>query len=151
MSSTCKQLLAAAIILAAGTAAANAAGAAGANDKDAAAASKALGGTNATYARIAALINPNGSVVRSKGVAAVTHPRTGEYCIKPNFAVSVPRLVPSVSVDWSNSIGNGNFVQYRSSGIGCPAGYIDVLTFSFNPANGTFAQANNTAFTIVVP
>ncbi|MBD2772938.1 hypothetical protein [Iningainema tapete] len=120
----------------------------------------AIGGADAPGVRLAAFIDGNiggGSVVRSKGVASITSPATGLFCIQPNAGINVNSIVPIVSVDWSKSLGNDNLVQYRSSGSGCPSGNIAVLTFRYdrnnpspNPFN-RFVQADGIAFTIIVP
>ncbi len=110
---------------------------------------QALGGVSAPNARLAALIEQGGGVVRSKGVASVSHPSLGQFCIQPSFAVNVARIVPVVSVDWSLSLGDASLVQYRSTGFGCPAGQISVLTFSGE--DGSFDLSDLVAFTIYVP
>lgn len=49
----------------------------------------AVGGVNAPYAQASALINADGSIARSKGVAAVTlPPASGRFCVR----LSDPRL-----------------------------------------------------------
>ena len=111
--------------------------------------SKAAGSGSA---RLTALVSPfaTGFLVRGKGVAFVTHPATGEWCIQAKAGLNVNTIVPSVSVDFSTSaFGNDHFVQYRSGGNGCPAGSIDVLTFELT--GGTLVQADTVAFTLVVP
>ncbi len=59
-----------------------------------------LGGVSAPNVRLAALIGgpfaPPGFVFRSKGVAAVTHPKLGLWCITPSFTSDVSNLVPMV-------------------------------------------------------
>jgi hypothetical protein len=141
----------AAIILAAATTGATAAPRM--NDKQGAQ-TRAIGGATGK-ARLMALVGIGGAVIRSKGVTAVTHPSVGEYCIAPSDIVPASSIA-SVSVDWSNSSGNGNFVQYRSSGFGCPAGQFDVMTFQLQSGGGSgggpaLVLADTVAFTIVVP
>jgi hypothetical protein len=111
---------------------------------------QALGGVSAPNARIAAFVQAGGAVVRSKGIAAVTHPSTGLYCLDPKSdTIDVNRIVPSLSVDWSMSLGDALMAEWRSAGIGCPAGWIAVLTF--DGEDGTFDLSDSVSFTIVVP
>src|SRR5688572_11642215 len=49
----------------------------------------------APNARLAALIRPRGGVVRQTGVAAVSNPEVGVYCIRPTTASGV---VPNESI-----------------------------------------------------
>jgi len=112
-------------------------------------AGRALGGTNTKYARLSVFVNNSGQVVRSKGVAAVTRPSTGQYCIDPAATFDVAKIVPSVSVDWSTSLGSDLSAYWRSSGGGCPAGNISVVTYV--PVSGTPTLSNNVGFMLVVP
>ncbi len=109
----------------------------------------AVGGASAPNARLAAFVNQGGAVNRSKGVAAVTHPSPGLYCIRPSGTLNVNKVVPSVSVDWSTSLGDALMAQWRSSGIGCSAGRIAVLTL--DGEDGSFDLSDQVSFTIVVP
>jgi len=111
---------------------------------------KAVGGATAPNAKIAAFINQGGAVNWSKGITAATHPSTGLYCLNPKDDSFNPnRAVPSVSVDWSTSLGDALMAQWRSSGIGCPAGWLSVLTF--DGEDGSFDLSNSVSFTMVVP
>jgi hypothetical protein len=114
--------------------------------------SAALGGAQAPKARMAAFtLAFGGGIVRSKAVAAYQHPSVGQHCFLPTAAsgINVNLVVPVVSVDWSNSSGNSLLVFWRSSGFGCPGGYISVLTYDFN--SGTTTLSDNVAFTLYVP
>lgn len=98
--------------------------------------------------KIVALILPGGGIVRAKGVASVSHPSIGQYCIVPkNTMVVAGNLVPSVSVDWSNSSGNELLAFYRSSGSGCPANNISILTYT--SPGGTAALSDLVGFTVI--
>lgn len=111
---------------------------------------RAIGGVQAPNARIAAFISQGGTVERSKGLNGVTHPSLGAYCLDPKDATfDRNKAVPSVSVDWSTSLGDALMAQWRSSGIGCPAGSLGVLTF--DGEDGSFDLSNNVSFTVVVP
>lgn len=112
---------------------------------------RAIGGAEAPNARLAALIDQAGGVVRSKGVRAIQHPEPGVFCIRPKGSanIDVTRVVPSVTVDWSNSSGDALMAFYRSSGFGCSANRITVLTV--RGEDGTFDVEDGVAFTVVVP
>lgn len=128
------------------------AGAGETNDVAAPARAAALGGVKAPNARLAVVVLPDGSVLRSKGVASVGHPSPGVYCIKPQAGtkINVNNIVPSVSVEWSNSSGDALMAQWRSSGGGCPTpGRINIVTF--NGEDGSFDADDTVAFTVVVP
>ncbi len=110
----------------------------------------AIGGATAPNARIAAVVQSGGAVVRSKGIAAVTHPSTGVYCIDPAASTfAVGKAVPVLSVDWSTSLGDALMAHWRSAGVGCPSGWFAVLTF--DGEDGSFDLSNGVSFTFVVP
>lgn len=90
-----------------------------------------------------------GYIVRSKGVAEVTHPATGDWCIKPQAKWKVEQAVPVVSVEYSLSSGYSLLAFWRSYGSGCPAGNIEVYTYDFS--SGTPVMSDNVAFTVFVP
>jgi hypothetical protein len=111
---------------------------------------QAIGGAVAPNARIAAFVQAGGAVVRSKGIAAVTHPSAGAYCIDPTASTfDVTKAIPTLSVDWSTSLGDALLAEWRSSGIGCPAGWFSVLTF--DGEDGTFDLSDSVSFTFYVP
>ena len=127
------------------------------NDRQAAAAAREIAGaidatTAVGNARIAALVSSNGLIIRSKGIASITVPAVGQICIKPqSAAINLNSIVPVATVDWSNSIGVDNVVQYRSSGLGCPAGQISVLTYRRASPSAAYLASSAVAFTIVIP
>ena len=117
MTHTRKSLVVGALLVALGTATAEAKqltnGAAAGKTGASAPLPRALGGVAASNARLAVFIaaaaNPRADFpLRSKGVASVTHPAAGRYCIRPSVAVNVHTLVPVVSVEWGDLFGNGN-------------------------------------------
>ena len=110
-----------------------------------------IGGAQAPYARLAVVVNQNGSVLRSKGVRAVTNPDPGIYCIRParSARIKFGRYVPSVSVEWGNSAGDGLLAQWHATASHCPAKRIEVHTY--NGDDGTWDPDGNVAFTVVVP
>jgi hypothetical protein len=109
----------------------------------------ALGGAGAKFARTAAIVAAGGAVQRSKGVTAVTHPSTGLYCVDPSADYDVTKIVPNIGVDWSTSLGDALLAQYRSSGVGCPAGNIAILTM--DGEDGSFDLSDSVSFTVTVP
>jgi hypothetical protein len=119
----------------------------------AAATPSAIGGASAPGVRLAALIDQGGGVVRSKGVARVTRPATGRYCIYPasGSGVSPSNIVPVVSVDYSNSSVHESLVQYRSAGVHCPSSAIAVVTMADLDLDGIWGFSSTVAFTIIVP
>lgn len=123
------------------------AGATEMNNPRAAFARSALGGASIGKARLGALVGQSGAVIRSKNVAAVTHPGTGIVCIFPRPGVlNVRTIVPSVSVEWGFSLGNSLLVFYEDGAFECPVGSITVFTY-----NLAGARSDLVAFTIVVP
>jgi len=112
---------------------------------------RARGNAQAPNARLAALIDQDGNVIRGKNVASVTNPGTGRYCIRPADGMNVNRIVPVVSVDYSTSSYNESLVQYRASGKGCPDGTIAVVTFADVNLDGLWGFSGTVGFTIVVP
>ncbi len=104
-------------------------------------------------AKLAVFIQPGGGIVRAKGVADVTNPDTGIYCILPKIGTGlfVDNIVPVVTVEWGKSltsVSNGMFAYYRGSSMDCPAGYIEAMTFDDNA--GDQILSNGIAFTMIV-
>jgi len=108
---------------------------------------KKIGGAQAPNARLAVFVLQGSFVARSKGVAAVTNPSVGLYCIAPSGDLNVSKIIPTVTVDWSNSYGNSLTAYWRSSGVGCPEGQIAIVTY----ARSDTVLTNDVAFTVVVP
>jgi hypothetical protein len=106
-----------------------------------------LGVVSAPNVRLAALISNSGMPLRSKGVASVTHPNTGTFCVQPNFAVQLNQVVPSLTPDFSLSPDQFVFANYASNSGSCPNS-ITVLTFTISSGRLTSADE---AFTIIVP
>jgi hypothetical protein len=103
-------------------------------------------------ARLLLLAGQGGAIVRSLNVDTVTSPVAGEYCIKPKKAIDATTAVPMTAVEWSNSAGDGGVAEWRSSGAGCPAGTIDILTYVIDPAGSSSLTPSATvAFTVVIP
>lgn len=145
------------IALAAGTAVA-AAGSASAEDKHPRRAptvtAKAFGGASAPYVRMAAVVDSQTGVVRSKGVSGLRRVYTGAYCIESSSlsAATLATLVPVVTVDFTGSDRAGALAQFRdraSSGNPCNSLEIAVMTYGF--VDGVFRRVNDIGFTLLVP
>ncbi len=121
-----------------------------ANDSTSRTTTRAVGGAEAPNARLSAFVQAGGTVVRSKGVTGVSHPSAGVYCVDPKVAtLNVNKAIPSLSVDWSTSLGDALMAQWRSAGIGCPSGQFSILTF--DGEDGSFDLSDGVSFTINVP
>jgi len=57
----------------------------------------------APYAQAAAVVNADGSINRAKGIAAVTKPATGRYCVElADKDLDVTKLVPSATLQYTS-------------------------------------------------
>lgn len=110
-----------------------------------------IGGASAPNAQLAAVIDPDLGVVRSKGVAAVAHTQRGIYCIKPVAGINARTVVPVVSVDFSGSSTNNALVQIRDVPRNCASDRIEVITLADPNGTGFFNTSNLAGFSIVVP
>src|SRR4051812_11855701 len=84
---------------------------------------------NARLAVVIAATGPTGTfqILRAKGVASVTNPLTGFFCIKPSSTtMRLGRIVPTVSVDAGRTPNADTTVVWSSLNIGCPSGTIEV-------------------------
>ncbi len=112
---------------------------------------RALGGANVKYARIAAVVDQGGAVIRSKGISGVTHPDVGIYCVAvKDTSLKVRQFVPMVTVEWGNSSGDDLMANYYADGADCPAKNVEIQTFS-EPTAGTWDVSDSVAFAVVVP
>lgn len=84
----------------------------------------------------------------SVGVAGLTNPGTGIFCIAPKKAISAT-VAPTVTVEWGASLGNNLEAFYEQAAADCPTGNIEVRTFDFS--SGTATAAQNVAFIVTVP
>jgi hypothetical protein len=101
-------------------------------------------------ARIVAVIESDGTVLRAAGVSEVTHPSTGIFCIKPSKPkLDVTGLVPSVTPEWYHSSGYSLLAFFSTPNYACPTGYLEVQTYNFG--SGTAVLSDTVAFSIVVP
>lgn len=107
----------------------------------------------APNARLAALIDSGGTVIRQKGVRAVRLINTGVYCIWPTAATNIQpqSSVVSVSTEYFYSELNAIQVQWASTANGCTQGRIGVYTLADDDGDGTYDFSNRVGFSIVVP
>jgi hypothetical protein len=84
----------------------------------------------------------------SVGVASVTNPNTGIFCVAPKKPIYAGNA-PSVSVEWGSSLGSSieAFLEYGQND--CPSGNIEVRTFDFS--SGTATASENVAFIVTSP
>ncbi|GGQ32157.1 hypothetical protein [Streptosporangium pseudovulgare] len=59
----------------------------------------AIGGAQAPYARAAALVKPDGTVVRSKGITGVRKTGTGHYCVAVDPAIDITKSTPVATLN----------------------------------------------------
>ncbi len=89
----------------------------------------------------------NNTIVFKKGVAAVSNPSTGIYCVTTTVPLPAGAL-PVVTVEWGNSVGNSLLAYWVDSVFDCPAGQIDIRTYDFS--SGAPVLSHNVAFTVFV-
>lgn len=105
---------------------------------------------NAAYAFVSSVgTTPAFDAARTRNFSAVSSPTTGEYCLTPGAGINPATSPLVVSVDWSNSSGSDLLVYWRSSGLGCPAGQYDVVTYDLE--GGTPTLTDDVAFVAYVP
>ena len=106
---------------------------------------------NSAYAYVSTPgATPALNAARTRNFTAVTSPSTGEYCLTPAAGISPATSPLIVSVDWSVSLGSDLWVYWRSSGVGCPAGQYDVLTYQLG-GDATPDLSGTVAFVAYVP
>ena len=108
----------------------------------------------APNARMAALVQSGGTLIREFNVAGISRPRTGIYCIRPTVASGVnPRnAIVVVSPEFFYSDLNEVKVQWASRGSPCRADdQIAVYTLADLNADGIYSFSNDVGFSIYVP
>jgi hypothetical protein len=85
----------------------------------------------------AASVNDDGSVAsKNAGVAGVTHPSTGVYCIAPGSGIDPTYAVASPRVDDST---NAVEIDVLPTANDCPSGNAEVVTFQMTFGNSAAA------------
>ena len=106
----------------------------------------------APNARLALVVDGNDSVgsfqiMRKKGVASVTNPYSGIYCITPsNSTIALGKIVPNVTLEVSGTPNPDTTVGWSSLLVNCPNGTIEVDGFQISTRIGR----NNVAFSLTV-
>jgi hypothetical protein len=108
--------------------------------------------------RLAGLIRNDGAILRNKGIASVTKPAQGVFCIKPTAASGVTpnNALVQVTVDWSRTKFNEAMVQWASiqSLDGrpfCPTSRIEIHTLLDGQPNAIYSHSDLVSFSIIVP
>jgi hypothetical protein len=94
---------------------------------------------------IAFIYSPaNYGIELNKGIAAITSPAIGIFCLTPRLVLKATSL-PVVTVDWGGSTGNSlaAFVSHYASS--CTNSQIEVHTYNF-----AGAPTDNVAFQVIV-
>jgi len=103
-----------------------------------------LGGASGPGVRAAAIVNANGSVVRSKGVTAVRKIATGQYCIRLDADINAGTTVPVATPQWTGAPWDSSiFIRHDGNACGDAR---DVFV-----GTGTAAGARDTGFHVVIP
>jgi hypothetical protein len=104
-----------------------------------------------TKAKLALLLSPFNGVRRSIGVASVTNPSTGVYCIAPSVPINLTGIYPQVTVEWGESAGNALMAFWRDTAKGaeCDTSQLEVMTFDFNSASKP-VLSNQVSFVFVI-
>jgi hypothetical protein len=103
-----------------------------------------LGGASGPGVRAAAIVNANGSVVRSKGVTAVRRIAVGQYCIRLDSDINATNTVPVATTQWTGAPWDSS-IFIRHDGNAC-GDVRDVFV-----GTGTAAGARDTGFHVIVP
>jgi hypothetical protein len=107
--------------------------------------------------RLAGLIRNDGAILRNKGIASVTKPARGIFCVQPTAAsgVTPSNAVVQVTVDWSRTQFNEAMVQWASvpslHGPWCSTSKIEIHTLLDVQPNGIYTHSDLVAFSIIVP
>ena len=95
-------------------------------------------------------VNYNGAVIYEHGVAKITHPATGVYCILPTSGTlqeGVPTgiVAPTVTLDYGNTPDETVVVNYGGTNINyCPSPFY-IVVYSYYVAPGVYT-AKDAAF-----
>ena len=105
----------------------------------------------APNARAAALVRYDATFVRQKGFLKITHPDTGNYCLKLESTINEDTLVASITPEYNNSPHVNISAQWYSPHAGCPlkGNWVQVLTL-VDGQTGLWSPADE-AFSIVIP
>ena len=96
------------------------------------------------------IYSPITGAFATKGVASISNPQTGVFCITPTKKINYNSTIPVVTVEWGQSLGNSLLAFYELGAFDCTKGDIEVRTYDFN-AGGAPVSSELVAFTIYVP
>jgi hypothetical protein len=121
-------------------------------------ASRGPTGLSAPFAQALADVGQGGVVLSSQGIGSVTSPAAGIYCLELSPTVH-PKTLPTVTIDWGNSLGVVLFAEVDPQLVGCPAATtrtIEVRTYKGDTGGvGSSYQvpvlSPNVAFIVLVP
>ncbi|GII65606.1 hypothetical protein Skr01_56910 [Sphaerisporangium krabiense] len=102
-----------------------------------------LGGASAPKIRAAAIVNGDGSVVRSKGVTGVRKIATGQYCIRLDSDINAQATVPVATSQWTSAPWDSSIFVRHDSNCGDAR---DIFV-----GTGTASGARDTGFHVIVP
>ncbi|GAA3704036.1 hypothetical protein GCM10022224_082080 [Nonomuraea antimicrobica] len=104
----------------------------------------ALGGAQGPGVRAAAVVNADGSVVRSKGVTGVRKLATGRYCIELDSDYDASRSVPVATKRWGAPWNSTVFVNANTTDCGSAERHVFV-------AGGNDGAGADLPFHVIVP
>jgi hypothetical protein len=96
---------------------------------------------------IAFIYSPYYGTVLNQGVASISNPNNGIYCITPSTPLSSSQL-PIVTPEWGGSHGNSVLADLDHFNVICPSGQIEVRTFDF--ASGPAVLSEKVGFSVAV-
>ncbi|MGH2991766.1 MAG: hypothetical protein ACRDVF_18635 [Microbacterium sp.] len=108
---------------------------------------------SAEGARASGLVDPDGGLINAKGVASVSHPLTGRYCITPKSAIdpdTATLVVGAVFDHDSTPAGAVVAPQWLAERVHCPSGTLEVAAFQVSVDPGGIGQQDN-SFAFVIP
>jgi hypothetical protein len=105
------------------------------------------GSPRASALTIAFIYSPYYGTVLNQGVASITNPATGIYCIVPSTPLTSAQL-PIVTPEWGGSHGNSVLADLDHFNVTCASGQIEVRTFDF--ASGPAILSEKVGFSVAV-
>ncbi|MFC4014643.1 hypothetical protein ACFOY2_45985 [Nonomuraea purpurea] len=104
-----------------------------------------LGGASGPGVRAAAVVNADGTVVRSKGVVGVRRIAVGQYCIRLDSDINAASTVPVATVQWQSAPWDSS-IFVRPDNVASCGDARDVFV-----GTGAAAGARDIGFHVIVP
>jgi hypothetical protein len=106
-------------------------------------------------ARAWGLVSGSGTLLRSKNVAAVTHPTDGVYCIDPGSGINPNTSIMVAGEDIDSGLGGDPadqlpHAEWDSSRTSCPVGAMEVETFLGVGIPGTGGDTDFGGFSVLL-